>query len=75
MDLRELARLLPSAERKASIRAPWNTEPALREKITQLRAAGEIVIQSLPGHENDHDEFDCDRSLQRAPDGNWILTN
>ncbi|WP_136418240.1 MULTISPECIES: ATP phosphoribosyltransferase regulatory subunit [Oxalobacteraceae] len=72
MDLRELARLMPSAERTRAVRAPWGTEPALREKITELRRAGEVVIQTLPGHENDQDEFDCDRAVV-FENGNWIL--
>lgn len=72
MDLRELARLMPGATRKRAIRAPWGTEPALRSKIAELRSAGEIVIQVLPGHENDHDEFDCDRAFVNE-NGNWIL--
>lgn len=75
MDMREISRLLPGAERKPSIRAPWDRDPSLRASIQQLRQAGEIVIQSLPGHENDQDEFDCDRSLVRGADGNWILTH
>ncbi|WP_432239219.1 ATP phosphoribosyltransferase regulatory subunit [Herbaspirillum robiniae] len=74
MDLRELARLMPGAERKRAIRAPWGTEAGLREKIAQLRQAGEIVIQSLPGHENDQDEFDCDRAVEFS-NGNWIIKN
>ncbi|HJV81363.1 ATP phosphoribosyltransferase regulatory subunit [Noviherbaspirillum sp.] len=72
MDLRELARLMPGAERTRAVRAPWGTEPALREKITELRRAGEVVIQTLPGHENDQDEFDCDRAVV-FENGNWIL--
>ncbi len=75
MDMREISRLLPGAERKPSIRAPWDQDPSLRTAIQQLRQAGEIVIQSLPGHNNDQDEFDCDRSLVRGADGNWILTH
>ncbi len=77
MDLRELARLLPIAERKRSIRAPWGQEPKLLAKITELRKAGEVVIQTLPGHENDQDEFDCDRVLvlESGNGGNWILNN
>ncbi len=72
MDLRELARLLPGAERKRAIRAPWGKEEALRSKIAQLRQAGEVVIQSLPGHENDQDEFDCDRVL--VPNNqDWVI--
>jgi ATP phosphoribosyltransferase regulatory subunit len=72
MDLRELARLLPVAERTRAIRAPWGREPMLREKIVELRRAGEVVIQNLPGHENDQDEFDCDRAIM-LENGNWIL--
>ena len=74
MDLRELARLLPGAERKRAILAPWGTAAGLREKIAQLRQAGEVVIQSFPGHENDQDEFDCDRAVELS-DGNWIIKN
>jgi ATP phosphoribosyltransferase regulatory subunit len=74
LDLRELARLLPSAQRKHSIRAPWGNAPELREQIAELRKSGEIVIQSLPGHENVQDEFECDRVLV-LEDGNWILKN
>jgi ATP phosphoribosyltransferase regulatory subunit len=73
MDLRELARLLPIAERKRSIRAPWGRDPALREKILELRNAGEIVIQNMPGHENDQEEFDCDRALMHM-NGIWTVT-
>ncbi|MFC3109339.1 ATP phosphoribosyltransferase regulatory subunit [Undibacterium arcticum] len=74
MDLRELSRLLPIAERKRSIRAPWGKEPGLRAKIAELRKSGEVVIQSLPGHDNDQDEFDCDRVLvQDDGSGHWIL--
>jgi ATP phosphoribosyltransferase regulatory subunit len=72
LDLRELARLMPGAERKRAIRAPWGSDPALRARIVELRKAGEIVIQTLPGHESDHDEFDCDRMMV-ADDGKWIL--
>jgi ATP phosphoribosyltransferase regulatory subunit len=74
MDLRDLARLMPGAERKRAIRAPWGTEAGLREKIAELRQAGEIVIQSLPGHKNDQDEFDCDRAVELS-NGNWIIKN
>lgn len=72
MDLRELARLMPCAERTRAIRAPWGKESALRNKIAGLRKAGEVVIQTLPGHENEQDEFDCDRAVV-FENGNWIL--
>lgn len=72
MDLRELSRLLPRADRKCSVRAPWGREPGLRARIAELRSAGEVVIQNLPGHENDQDEFDCDRAMV-LENGNWVL--
>jgi len=72
MDLRELARLLPCTGRTRAIRAPWGTQAALRQKIDELRKRGEVVIQTLPGHENDQDEFDCDRAVV-FENGNWIL--
>lgn len=72
LDLRELARLMPSAQRKAAVRAPWGNEPELRARIAELRSVGEIVIQTLPGHESDQDEFDCDRAVV-FEDGNWVL--
>jgi ATP phosphoribosyltransferase regulatory subunit len=74
LDLRELARLLPGAERKSAIRAPWGKESSLHAEIRRLRAAGEVVIQSLPGHDNEQDEFDCDRALV-LENGNWHLKN
>lgn len=72
LDLRELARLMPGASRKPAIHAPWGVEPGLRAKIAELRRAGEVVIQALPGHENDHEEFECDRAVVNV-NGNWIL--
>lgn len=74
LDLRELARLLPLAERKDAILAPWSQDAALRQKIGELRKAGEVVIQSLPGHESEQDEFDCNRAVV-FDDGKWILKN
>lgn len=74
MDLRELSRLMPIAERRRAIRAPWGQDLKLHSKIMELRNAGEVVIQSLPGHENDQDEFDCDRAVV-FEDGNWIIKN
>ncbi|HAT30537.1 MAG TPA: ATP phosphoribosyltransferase regulatory subunit [Janthinobacterium sp.] len=76
LDLRELARLLPTAERKHSIRAPWGNAPELKEKIAALRKDGEVVIQSLPGHSTEQDEFECDRALVLDDNGSsWILKN
>ncbi|MES2070690.1 MAG: ATP phosphoribosyltransferase regulatory subunit [Pseudomonadota bacterium] len=74
LDLRELARLMPLAERKDAILAPWSQDDSLRQKIAELRKAGEIVIQSLPGHDSEQDEFDCNRAVV-FDGGKWILKN
>ncbi|MFZ6691526.1 ATP phosphoribosyltransferase regulatory subunit [Undibacterium sp. SXout20W] len=74
LDLRELARLMPVAERKDAIRAPWSRDIALLQKITELRKQGEVVIQNFPGHENEQDEFDCNRVVVFDGD-QWILQN
>lgn len=73
MDLRELAQLLPCAEPKKAIRAPWGNSPTLRVRIQELRAAGEVVIQSMPGQANEQDEFSCDRELVQDKNGGWKL--
>lgn len=72
LDLRELARLMPLAERKDAVLAPWSQDPALRKKVMELRQAGHVVIQNLPGHENEQDEFACTSTIEF--DGSqWIL--
>jgi ATP phosphoribosyltransferase regulatory subunit len=40
--------------------------------IQNLRHAGEIVIQSLPGNESDQQEFDCDRVIV-SEQGKFII--
>ncbi len=72
MDLREIARLLPLAAPASAIRAPWGREPALQQLIAELRAKGEIVIQNLPGHDDEQQEFDCDREIV-AQQGGFVV--
>jgi ATP phosphoribosyltransferase regulatory subunit len=72
LDLRVLAGLLPASPRKPAIGVEWNRCPELRAKIADLRRDGEIVIQQLPGHEHEQEEFDCDRTLA-LEDGHWIV--
>ena len=74
LDLRELSRLLPLAPRTRAIRAPWGQDTALHARVAQLRSVGEIVIQSLPGHDEGWEEFDCDRALV-LENGHWIIKN
>ncbi len=70
MDLRVLAGLLPPAVPGRAIRAPWGRDADLVQAVAALRAQGEIVVQVLPGHHNDQQEFVCDRELVMR-DGAW----
>jgi ATP phosphoribosyltransferase regulatory subunit len=71
LELRDLAALLPEPEPVVAIRAPWSLDAALQTEIARLRACGEIVVQALPGHEDEHQEFECDRELVLSPSG-WV---
>jgi ATP phosphoribosyltransferase regulatory subunit len=44
----------------------------LREAIATLRAHGETVVCVLPGHDNEVDEFNCDRELMEVS-GQWLV--
>jgi len=70
LDLRELAAWIPEAPLRAAIRAPWSDDRALRSEIAALRSRGEVVVQVMPGHEDEHEEFICDRELLRRG-GSW----
>lgn len=72
-DLKTLIRLSgadAAAWTSPAIRAPWSSEGALLDKIGQLRAAGERVIQELPGQGGSAGEAGCDRELV-LKDGTW----
>jgi len=70
LDLRKLSAGLPPAPLSKAICAPWGNEPALVEALRALRQAGEVVVQALPGHPHDLDEFTVDRELVFV-DGAW----
>jgi ATP phosphoribosyltransferase regulatory subunit len=72
LDLRKLAAGLPAASPTRAIRAPWGHDAALQLAVRRLRRAGQVVIQTLPGHEQDQDEFVCDRELVLRDDA-WVL--
>jgi ATP phosphoribosyltransferase regulatory subunit len=65
LELRDLIQLRSANEDSAgrAIRAPWSDDAQLLAEISRLRKAGEIVVQVLPGHEHDPQEFLCDREL------------
>lgn len=72
LDLKELVSVLPPQARKAAICAPWCDDSSLDAAIGQLRANGETVSCVLPGHENEVNEFNCDRELA-FKDGQWVV--
>lgn len=72
LDLRKVSAGLAPAEPALAIRAPWGQEAQLLAAIQQLRQAGEIVIQILPGQEHYLDEFVIDRELA-LEGGHWQL--
>jgi len=75
LDLRGLATALPPAKNGRAILAPYAEDAALSAKIAELRAAGEVVIVDLPGHEAHRAELGCDRILVRQ-DASWaVVTN
>lgn len=66
LDLRELSTLSPPVPNASRILAPYAPgDETLRSKIDALRAAGEIVVVDLPGHEATRGELGCERKLVR----------
>ncbi|MGA8862712.1 MAG: ATP phosphoribosyltransferase regulatory subunit [Gallionella sp.] len=63
MDLRQLYRLLPPQTARLGICAPLLEDAALRDKIAQLRATGEVVVVDMSGDEALRGELQCDREL------------
>ena len=73
-DLRSLMRLgarqLPAAA--DAIAAPAEDDPALEERVRNLRAQGERVIQQLPGQAGSFAEMGCGRIL-RWNGSDWVV--
>jgi ATP phosphoribosyltransferase regulatory subunit len=72
LDLKELVGVLPPRPLTAAICAPWSGDIALLAAIARLRADGETVTCVLPGHEQEANEFDCDRQLVLTA-GQWVV--
>jgi ATP phosphoribosyltransferase regulatory subunit len=72
MDLKAMAELSTAAPRRAAIRASWGEDAAQRAAIRRLRDEGETVVCVLPGHEQEAQEFDCDRELVDVA-GQWVV--
>ena len=72
LDLKTLVGLIPATSLRAAVRAPWGEDPDLRAAVRRLREQGETVVCVLPGHEQENDEFECDRELVQSG-GHWVL--
>jgi ATP phosphoribosyltransferase regulatory subunit len=72
LDLKVLSGVSASAPVRAAVRAPWGESAALRSAIRRLREAQQTVVCILPGHEQESQEFECDRELIEV-DGQWVL--
>ena len=72
LDVKELSTASPAGPVLAAIRAPWGESATLRDVVRQLRQQGHTVVCTLPGHEHEAQEYDCDRELVQI-DGQWVL--
>jgi ATP phosphoribosyltransferase regulatory subunit len=72
LDLKVLTEATPARPLRAAVRAPWGDDDGLRQAVQALRQAGETVVCMLPGHEDEGQEFDCDRELV-ADAGRWVV--
>jgi ATP phosphoribosyltransferase regulatory subunit len=72
LDLKALVGVVPPLPPHAAIRAPWAEDASLRAAVARCREQGETVVCVLPGHENETDEFECDRELVLQA-GQWIV--
>lgn len=62
------------AVEKSTIYAPADSDPQLRQRIVELRAAGEPVLRALPGQHGGALEIGCTRELKRGGDG-WQVVH
>ncbi len=63
LDLKSLLPLISAARTRCAILAPVTEDADARVEMAKLRAAGEIVIARLPGHDEHRHELGCDREL------------
>ncbi|MFA7438551.1 ATP phosphoribosyltransferase regulatory subunit [Castellaniella sp.] len=72
LDLRKLSRGLPAAQAAPAIWAPCSDDPELARVVRELRQAGQVVIQALPGERQDVDEFRLEQELVKTSSG-WVI--
>ncbi len=74
-DLKMLVRLggVENLNQTTGIFAPAENDPALRQRVEALRAAGRRVIVALPGQAGDARTMCCGETLVKQGD-NWVVT-
>jgi ATP phosphoribosyltransferase regulatory subunit len=72
-DLRSLMKWgMASEQSKNAIFAPADSDPALQQKIKELRQSGERVVAQLSGQAGGAKDLDCDRQIV-SRSGQWIV--
>ncbi len=74
LDLRELVQRLPAPDLPGAILAPASGPAGLNEAVRDLRARGEIVVETLPGHDGSWGETGCDRQMVWH-DEQWLVVS
>jgi ATP phosphoribosyltransferase regulatory subunit len=72
LDVKALVQVAAAGPAMAAVRAPWGEHGTLRAAVRRLREQGHMVVCTLPGHEHEAREYDCDRELVEV-DGHWVL--
>jgi ATP phosphoribosyltransferase regulatory subunit len=72
MDLKVLLPLTADLPARAGLIGPVLADSAALLEMERLRAAGEIVVARLPGHDDHVGELGCDRELKHI-DGRWAV--
>jgi ATP phosphoribosyltransferase regulatory subunit len=72
LDLKALLPLISTSEARRAILAPAIVDSLAKTEVIKLRAAGEIVIARLHGHDAHTHELGCDRELI-LKDGKYVV--
>ncbi len=74
LDLKELAAVAAAQPHPGAILAPLDESEPLRARVAALRAAGEVVVPDLPGHDKGSWQPPCNRELVLRA-GVWTVTS
>jgi ATP phosphoribosyltransferase regulatory subunit len=72
LDVKVLAEQGRASASASAIRARWNEDAAFRDTLRRLREAGETVVCTLPGHDDEGHALRFDRELRMQGD-EWVV--